>query len=170
MAFISELEATHGGRLTIHTSLNGQRADFPALLAQPQPDTQIYACGPQTLLDVLAACTQTWPRDTLRVEHFHGRAGITDTKPSHAFMVELRDSGVTIPVAADQTLLDALRQANIDLQSDCQEGLCGSCEVRVMEGEVDHRDMVLTRSERDANTRMMACCSRARGDKLVLDM
>ncbi|MBN9116677.1 MAG: 2Fe-2S iron-sulfur cluster binding domain-containing protein, partial [Pandoraea sp.] len=57
---------------------------------------------------------------------------------------------------------------NIDVQSDCEEGLCGSCEVQVLEGDVDHRDVVLTRAERDANTKMMSCCSRACGKSLVL--
>jgi len=66
--------------------------------------------------------------------------------------------------------LDALRGANIDVQSDCREGLCGSCEVPVLEGEIDHRDRVLTRSERAACTKMMSCCSRARGGKLVLGL
>jgi ferredoxin len=106
----------------------------------------------------------------LCVEHFHNRGGAPDDGERLPFTAELRDSGLTITVRADQSLLDALRQANIDLQSDCQEGLCGSCEVRVIEGEVDHRDMVLTRSERDANQRMMSCCSRARGEKLVVDL
>ena len=73
---------------------------------------------------------------------------------------------MTVP--ADQTLLTALRAANIDVQSDCEEGLCGSCEVQVLEGDVDHRDVVLTRAERDANTKMMSCCSRACGKSLVL--
>jgi len=56
------------------------------------------------------------------------------------------------------------------VQSDCEEGLCGSCEVRVLAGKVDHRDVVLTRSERDANTKMMACCSRACEGRLVLEL
>ncbi|MNT94065.1 Phthalate dioxygenase reductase [compost metagenome] len=74
-------------------------------------------------------------------------------------------------VPPDQTLLSALRGANIDVQSDCEEGLCGSCEVRVLAGQVDHRDVVLTRGEREANHRMMACCSRAvAGGKLVLEL
>ena len=63
---------------------------------------------------------------------------------------------------------DALRGVNIDVQSDCGEGLCGSCEVTVLDGEVDHRDVVLTRAERQQQRRMMACCSRAAGGKLVL--
>jgi len=73
-------------------------------------------------------------------------------------------------VPANQTLLTALRSANIDIQSDCGEGLCGSCEVKVLSGQVDHRDVVLTRSEREANNKMMACCSRAAGMKLILEL
>jgi len=87
-----------------------------------------------------------------------------------AFEAELKDSGLVVTVAPGQTLLAALRAANIDMQSDCEEGLCGSCEVRVLAGEVDHRDVVLTRTEREANTKMMACCSRARCKRLVLEL
>ena len=71
---------------------------------------------------------------------------------------------------AELSLLEALRRVNIDVQSDCGEGLCGSCEVRVLAGEVDHRDVVLTRSERQSHHKMMACCSRAKGDRLVLEL
>ena len=82
----------------------------------------------------------------------------------------MKDSGITLPVRANQTILSALKAANIDVQSDCCEGLCGSCEVRVLGGAVDHRDVVLTRGERDAQDRMMVCCSRAAGRKLVLEL
>ncbi len=72
-------------------------------------------------------------------------------------------------MAADQTVLDALRASNIDIQSDCEEGgLCGSCEAPVLDGEVDHRDMVLTKTERARNKSMMTCCSRACGTKITL--
>ena len=74
-----------------------------------------------------------------------------------------------MPVAADGTLLNALRAVGVDVPSDCGEGLCGSCEVAVIEGEVDHRDIVLTAAERREGRRMMACCSRGRG-KLVLGL
>lgn len=170
MAFIDALIAAHGERLHIHARQEGPRADFKALLAVPDESTQIYACGPQPLLDGLAEHTRMWPKDALRVEHFHNRSGTQSDGERLPFTAELRDSGLTIAVRTDQSLLDALRQANIDVQSDCHEGLCGSCEVRVIDGEVDHRDMVLTRSERNANQRMMSCCSRARGEKVVLDL
>jgi ferredoxin len=104
------------------------------------------------------------------MEHFESTLGTLDPAREHAFEVELKDSGLTLPVRADQTLLAALRAANIDVQSDCEEGLCGSCEVRVVSGEVDHRDMVLTRAEREAGRRMMSCCSRACGTRLVLEL
>lgn len=170
MALLDELAALHGERLRTHVSDEGRRNDFAALLARPEPGTQIYACGPQRMLDALAAACAAWPEDALRVEHFHTTATVLDPSKEHAFEAELKDSGLVINVAADQTLLAALRAANVDVQSDCEEGLCGSCEVRVLQGAIDHRDVVLTRSERDANGKMMACCSRAAGKRIVLEL
>ncbi|MGE0798383.1 MAG: cytochrome P450/oxidoreductase [Lautropia sp.] len=170
MALLDELTALHRERLHVHASDEGRRVDLAALLGQPQPGTKIYACGPARLLDALRAAVDHWPEDTLQVEHFESTLGALDPSREHAFDVELKDSGLVIPVRADQTLLAALRGANIDVQSDCEEGLCGSCEVKVLGGEVDHRDLVLTRSERDAQNKMMSCCSRARGNRLVIEL
>lgn len=171
MPFVDELAALHGERLHLHVSEEGGRNDLPALLATPDPDTQIYACGPVRMLQALDACCAHWPDDALRVEHFESTLGALDPSKEQAFEVELKDSGIVVQVPADQTLLHALRAANIDVQSDCEEGLCGSCEVRVLAGEVDHRDVVLIRAERDANQKMMTCCSRAcGGQRLVLEL
>lgn len=170
MAFVDELRAMHGDRLQVYADDEGMRNDLPALLARPRPDTQVYACGPARMLNALEECCATWPDDALRTEHFVSTVSALDPAKEHAFEVELKDSAVVVTVAADQTLLKALRAANIDVQSDCEEGLCGSCEVRVLQGEVDHRDVVLTRTERDANIKMMVCCSRARGQRLVLEL
>src|SRR5690606_42151889 len=112
-------------RLTLHISDEGTRLDVEELLRTPQDDTQIYACGPQRLLDALAEATQHWPEEALRVEHFSSDLGELDPEKEHAFYVKLADSGITIRVAADQTVLNALRAANIDVPSDCEEGLCG---------------------------------------------
>ena len=122
------------------------------------------------MLSALEACTAHWPDDALRIEHFQTEPPTLDPSREHAFEIELKDSGITLQVRADQTILSALKGANIDVQSDCGEGLCGSCEVRVLGGAVDHRDVVLTRGERDAQDRMMVCCSRAAGDRLVLEL
>ncbi|CAN5700116.1 cytochrome P450/oxidoreductase [soil metagenome] len=170
IAFVDELTALHGDRLHLHVRDEGSRADLPALLATPDVDTRIYACGPPRMLDALCECCAHWPEDSLRIEHFESTLGTLDPEREQAFEVELKDSGIVVHVPADQTLLTALRAANIDVQSDCEEGLCGSCEVRVLKGEIDHRDVVLTRPEREAQTRMMACCSRACGERLVLEL
>ncbi|BDB27197.1 cytochrome P450 [Cupriavidus sp. P-10] len=171
MAMLDTLQALHGERLRVYAGDEGRRADFGALLATPAPRTHVYACGPQRLLDALADGCAAWPADALRVEHFVSRLGALDASQEQPFTVELKDSGLVMEVPAGQTLFAALRGANIDVQSDCEEGLCGSCEVRVLAGQVDHRDVVLTRTERDANDRMMACCSRAAGGcRLVLEL
>lgn len=150
----------------MYVSEEGARNDFAALTVAE--GTQVYACGPARMLDALTAASAAWPDDALKIEHFESTLGSLDPDKEHPFEVELKDSGLTLTVGADQTLLAALRRANVDIQSDCEEGLCGSCEVRVLDGEIDHRDLVLTRGERQSNQRMMACCSRAKGIKLVL--
>lgn len=172
MAYLEELRALHGERLRLHVAAEGTRADYARELRELAADTAVYACGPQSLLDALEELSRraAWPAATLRTERFQGGAAALDPTKEHAFDVELRDSGQRIRVAADQTLLQALRAANIDLPSDCCEGLCGSCEVRVLEGSVDHRDVVLAADERASQTRMMSCCSRAAGDRLVLEL
>ncbi|MFP5475027.1 MAG: cytochrome P450, partial [Gammaproteobacteria bacterium] len=170
MAMVDELQTLHGERLHLHAGDEGRRLDLAELLRVPMPGTQVYACGPTRLLDALAAHTAHWPEDSLRVEHFASTLGTLDPSQEHGFDAELKDSGLTIAVRADQTLLQALRAANIDVQSDCEEGLCGSCEVTVIEGDIDHRDRVLTRAEREENRKMMSCCSRACGQKVVLQL
>jgi ferredoxin-NADP reductase len=171
MALHGELHARHGDRLHLHIADEGTRLDLGALLAEPAVGTQVYACGPQRMLLALEEATRHWPDGSLHFEYFASTLGGLDPAREEAFEVELRDSGFSLPVRADQTLLDALRAANVDIQSDCREGLCGSCEVRVLSGSVDHRDRVLTHAERELNQKMMSCCSRAcGGQRLVLEL
>lgn len=170
MALLGRLRRDHARHLHVYDSAAGTRLDVEALLAHPVEGTQIYACGPQRLLDALEAASAHWPEDALHVEHFTTTHKALDPSVEHAFDVELADSGLTVTVAADQTVLDALRAANIDVPSDCEEGLCGTCEVPVLSGQIDHRDVVLTKAERAAQTKMMACCSRACGTTLKLGL
>ncbi len=169
MAYADELQAQHGERLAIHASDEKRRLDVGALLSDLPDGMQVYACGPERLLSAVQSACASRPHGTLHVEHFRGGAGRPDPAHDSAFDCELNDSGLSLHVPADRTLLEVLRDANIDVPSDCGEGLCGSCEVEVIGGEVDHRDVVLTADERQENRRMMACCSRGRG-RIVLGL
>jgi cytochrome P450/ferredoxin-NADP reductase len=167
MAFRERLERGHGSRLHVYSKADGSRLDLEAAIAAAAPDAQIYACGPARLLAALEGLMRGCP-ERLHVEHFTTEGAVLDPSREQAFDVVLQDSGLTLQVPADRTLLQALRASGIDLPSDCEEGLCGTCEVAVVEGDVDHRDKILNAAERAANTRMLTCCSRARGKKLIL--
>jgi cytochrome P450/ferredoxin-NADP reductase len=168
MAFLEELAALHGERLRLAVSEEGTRLDLEALLAATPVETRIWACGPTRMLEELERAVQGRPEGVLTTERFASTTGRLDPSKERAFEVELAHSGLTLTVPPDRTLLEVLRAANVDLSSDCEEGLCGTCEVAVLEGEVDHRDTVLSRSERAQHRKMMACCSRALGPRLVL--
>ena len=168
MAFLERIQRDHGDRLVLHVSDEGTRSDPAELLAAAPAGAQVCACGPERLLDALAEAEGQAPHCRLTVEHFNPADTTLDPAREHAFTVELADSGLSVEVPADRTLLQALRAVGVDVPSDCEEGLCGSCEIAVVEGAVDHRDRVLSETERAAGDRMMSCCSRAEGRKLVL--
>jgi vanillate O-demethylase ferredoxin subunit len=86
------------------------------------------------------------------------------------FTVELARTGKSFKVLVGHTILDSLLDLGIDPPYSCREGICGTCEVRVMAGTPDHRDLVLSSAEKAANNRMMICCSGAKSAKLVLDL
>jgi ferredoxin-NADP reductase len=164
MAFLDRIEADHGAALRIYPGDEGRRLDLAELReAVAVSPAGVYACGPERLLAALDVIAEGWPEGTLKVEHFHAGSAAPDPERDRPFEVDLADSGFSITVPADRTLLQALRDAGIDVPSDCEEGLCGTCEVAVTSGEIDHRDMVLSKAEREEGRRMMACCSRASG-------
>lgn len=171
MAFVERLMTDHGPSAHLYAGDEDARADLAALVEDLPEGGQIYACGPSRMITALEDLTVSLPEDALHVEHFTTQLGMLDPAHEQAFEVELADSGLLVQVPADTTVLEAIRAAGIDLASDCCEGLCGSCEVGVIAGEIDHRDRVLSRAERAANTRMMACCSRARdGGRITLSL
>lgn len=171
MAFLERLQRDHGDRLHTYVSADGDRLDLARLLADVPSGTQVYACGPDRMVQALEELAENWPDpDALHVEHFSSALGALDPSKEHAFDVVLADSDLTVHVPRDRTVLQTLRDHNVDIQSDCEEGLCGSCEAPVLAGVVDHRDVVLGRGDREAHSRMMTCCSRACGDRLVLQL
>jgi cytochrome P450/ferredoxin-NADP reductase len=164
MAFLDRLQRDHADALYLYPKDESARPDLARLVAR-RGHAQIYACGPERMLDALSELTVDEP-EVLRVEHFATAHAGLDPANETAFDVELLDTDVTIHVPAEQTMLQALRSMGVDVPSDCEEGLCGTCEVPVVAGEVDHRDKVLSSHERRAGGRMMACCSRSHSGRL----
>ena len=169
MALLDRLAEDHRQRVKVYAGNEGKRVNLAELVAGLPKGAQIYACGPERMISALRDLTADLPEGTLHFEYFIAHDTALDPGKEKAFEAELRDSGLTLQVGADETLLSAVLAAGIDVACDCREGLCGSCEVEILEGKVDHRDRVLTRAERAENRRMMACCSRsANGGKITL--
>jgi ferredoxin-NADP reductase len=176
MPFLDRL-ARHGNRVRVLPQDETGLLPLAELLATAQPDTLVYGCGPQPLLDAAEDAMRTWPEGSLVVERFApapaGTApgGSPDGSPGDAaFEVELAGSGRVVEVGPGVSVLQALEDAGVPMLSSCREGTCGTCEVGVLRGEVDHRDRLLTPAERAANDAMMVCVSRCRGTRLVLDL
>lgn len=147
----------------LYISNEGNKANLRALLKIQQPGTHIYACGPEKMLDELQVLAEEYQLG-LTFELFSSTSNVLDPEKETAFEVELIDTGKTYLIPKDKTLLEILLNNDIDVPNDCGEGLCGSCEVLVVEGDdIDHRDHVLTATEKESNQKMMTCCSRASG-------
>jgi ferredoxin-NADP reductase len=167
--FLDEIRAL-GGDISLHNSEAGTRLDVKTQLAAVQAGAMIYCCGPERLMMAVEEATAAWPQDTVRFEWFAPRSR-TDEGASGSFEVVCDVSGLTLTVPEDRTVLDVLNDAGIEVPCSCQQGICGTCETRIVSGEVDHRDSILSSAERAANQTMMTCVSRAKaGSRLVLDI
>ncbi|MFJ9538578.1 PDR/VanB family oxidoreductase [Streptomyces sp. NPDC101225] len=164
MAFTEEL-ARYGERVALCPQDESGLLDLDRVLAGLPADTLVYCCGPGPLLD---AVEERCPAGRLRVERFTPKE--QQGRPNAEFEVELAQSGRTVTVAADVSVLDAVRAAGVEVLFSCTEGTCGTCETDVLEGAPDHRDSVLTDAERRSGETMMICVSRCRGKRLVLDL
>lgn len=156
MPFLTEVEGLGAERVTVVSGLpdlDGQLADVPE-------GAVVYCCGPEGLMTAVA---ERFP--DVRLERFAPRASLGGDAP---FEVELRRSGRMLTVPADSTVLAAVRAELPDTVYSCEQGFCGTCRQRVVEGEVEHRDELLTDAERDDS--MLICVSRSRGERIVLDM
>lgn len=160
MPFADELRRSYADRVRIVETKGQGRPDLNALAATLDADTLIYCCGPAAML---AAAEAAFPAERLHAERFQPVARTFG--PDTAFEAVCARSGGTVPVPADESLLDALAHAGRPLPSGCREGVCGSCEVTVLNGDPEHRDDIGA-----PEGRMYACVSRALSARLVLDL
>ncbi|MEU2788056.1 PDR/VanB family oxidoreductase [Streptomyces sp. NPDC007100] len=160
MPFADDLRSAYGDAVRVVATRQHGRPDLRAMAAELEPGTLVYCCGPAPML---TAAEAAFPAEQLRLERFQPTPKVF--APDTAFEVACARSGRTVRVDADESLLNALDHAGLPVASGCREGVCGSCEITVLDGEVEHRDDVGA-----PEGRMYACVSRALGPRLVLDL
>ncbi|MFI6937789.1 PDR/VanB family oxidoreductase [Streptomyces sp. NPDC050418] len=166
MAFGGELGALRGGEVSFVPQDEQGHIDLAAALADLPADALVYCCGPAPLLDAVEAVC---PAGQLRIERFAAPVVERDGDDT-SFEVEFRASGTTVTVGAGTSILDAAESAGVSTQSSCRDGICGTCETRVLAGVPDHRDFLLSDAEKETAGTMMICVSRCSSDRLVLDL
>jgi ferredoxin-NADP reductase len=171
MAFAAELAERYPGRVTVWPQDERGLLDLESLFKDPEDNTSVYCCGPEALLGAVEQHSAHWPAGILHIERFAAKAPAAQTAEAlNQFEVVCQRSGVTFDITPDQSILEVLEEAGIPILGSCYEGVCGTCEARVLGGTPDQRDSVLTDVEKAAGEVMFPCVSRSRTERLVLDL
>ncbi|MFN4350561.1 MAG: PDR/VanB family oxidoreductase [Hylemonella sp.] len=147
-----------------------QKLDLKALLASPQAGTHLYVCGPKGYMDAVLGTARAagWPESQLHYEFFGAEVAKSDSDAG--FEIKLASSGRIVMVPKDQTVTQALAAAGVEVMVSCEQGVCGTCLTRVLEGVPEHKDSYLTPEEQAVNDQFTPCCSRSKTPQLVLDL
>jgi phthalate 4,5-dioxygenase reductase subunit len=167
-AFKPELEALqNAGEVSFHFDAGNpdDGLDFWPVLEKPS-QAHIYCCGPQGLMDAVKDMSGHWPQGRVHFESFGASAA--QQFSNSPFQIKLSQSQALVPVAADESILEALRKAGHRVPSSCESGTCGSCKTGLVAGQVEHRDFVLTDTEK--LNHIMVCVSRARHPNDVIEI
>lgn len=165
------------GPLALHADLHfddgpaRQKLDLDRDLGTHRPGVHVYVCGPSGFMDwvLSGARARGWPEAQLHREYFAAPAP-ADTGADTSFTVQLGRDGAAYTVPAGESVVAVLTRHGVEIPVSCEQGVCGTCLTRVLEGVPDHRDAFLTEAERAANDRFLPCCSRALSERLVLDL
>ena len=171
-AFLWEL-APYNSQVTLHVDEEraGAYPDINLFLAGAAPGAHVYCCGPGPLMDSVArqSVDAAIPADATHFERFTAAAPV-QSDGDRPFRIVLSRAQKRLEVAAGDSMLETLEANGFSVPFGCREGMCGACETPLLKGEADHRDCVLSDSQRAANCSVMLCVSRARGEELVLDL
>jgi ferredoxin-NADP reductase len=169
LAFLPQLQAICASRLSVHYDSDASCLDIAAALDCTPANSHVYVCGPAGMIEAVkaAALAKGIAADRIHYELFKAELPSTSNQP---FEVELRSTGQVITVAPNRSIIDALEAAGLEVLYDCRRGDCGICQCSVIAGIPDHRDVILSDDERASNKVMQICVSRAKSERLVLDL
>jgi ferredoxin-NADP reductase len=170
-AFRDELESFGADRVRFHFDDEaGRLFDFSDGSFIVEPGVPVYCCGPSPVMKAVGEFASRSPDNPAYFEWFSPPAGVDTGEVSSGFDIKLNRSGTLLHVPESKSILEVLEEYGYELSCSCREGMCGTCETNVIEGVPDHRDYVLSGSERAAGRTMMICVSRAKSAVLVLDI
>lgn len=173
VAFRERLLDSHAAqRLHIHAGLDGAavRTVLGDLLGSPASGAHAYCCGPGVFMDTVEEiASKRWPEEQLHFERFQA-SPVVPAGGDTAFELVAQRSGVQCIVAPGQTIIQALAAAGCEVMTSCEQGVCGTCLTKVLEGMPDHRDAYLSKAEKEAGKQIMPCVSRCKSQRLVLDI
>ncbi|OUT52240.1 MAG: hypothetical protein CBB68_02475 [Rhodospirillaceae bacterium TMED8] len=172
-AFLNELAKIDN--VTIHND-QGDPAhsyDFSELLGNPMTGTHLYYCGPPGFMRAVKSAAANWPKGTCHFEYFttldkDHQPAAPENATNASFQVKLNSTGDIIDVPVNKSIADALREHGIEVQTSCESGLCGTCQIRYLEGTPEHHDLIL--DEETRKTDILICCARSHSPLLVLDL
>lgn len=172
-AFVQSIQASPiADRVHFHFDEGdaAQKLDAPALLAGFAEGDHLYVCGPAGFMEFVLSSARSagWAEENLHREYF--AAAPTVKADDGSFEVQLASSGQCLHIPANRSVAEVLNEAGIDIPLSCEQGICGTCLTRVLEGTPDHRDMFLTTAEQARNDQFTPCCSRSKSSRLVLDI
>lgn len=175
-AFLAELQPLiDSGHVTIHHDGGdpAQGLDLGSVLSERGDGDHLYYCGPAGFMDALEKAAADWPQECVHFERFSAPPRPDGDEPpdatnQDAFEIRLAGTGETFTVEPGDSIVDVLKANGIDVDVSCQEGYCGTCMTRYIEGEPEHHDTVL--DEEDRTQYVMICCARAKNGCLVLDL
>lgn len=165
-AFLGDL-APYGDHVQLHCDDEAAGLlDLAGVIAAAPPGSHLYCCGPAPMMSLFGELTRSVDPARVHVEHF---TPVEAAAVAGGFLVELARLKRVIAIPQGSTILEALANAGVMVPNSCRQGVCGTCETRVIAGLPDHRDSVLTAEERASNASMMICCSGSLTERLVLD-
>lgn len=170
-AFVNELtRCDFADNVSIYYSKTDtpNRVDLSQLLSEIEPGKHVFCCGPEAMMDAVKAATMHWPRGSVHFEKF--KAGAIEVQEDRPFDLRLSKSDKVLHVPAEKTAIEVLAEHHYEVDMVCGEGVCGACLVNVVDGDIEHRDQVLTDDEKSDNDVMTVCCSRAKSSSLTLDL
>ncbi|WJR76889.1 PDR/VanB family oxidoreductase [Bradyrhizobium sp. NP1] len=167
VAFADEMPRGSNIHLHLDDESNGQYLDLSRIVARAPQGAHFYCCGPLPLMVAFEKAAAGIQDSRKHVEYFTPKEVV---RPQGGFKVKLAKTGKVLTIPQGGSILDALKTAGVSVDHSCTEGICGTCETKVLAGVPDHRDSVLTPAERAANNTIMVCCSGSKSEELVLDL